>query len=509
MTDQVNTQLFSHRYEILQDLGAGGIGKVYKAYDRWIKKNIAIKVLSADVVNRSSVEILKREFLLLSQLKHPGVVAVLDFGYSELPYRVGVQSFEVSSQDMPPPEREELAVRVGVESPPECGVPYFTMELVEGESLQETFTNLFDPNQTPAEWGRLYHLIWQICDVLEFLHLRGVVHCDLKPDNLKITDRVFRPKILDFGLSEKMGSKRGKETKGTLPYIAPEMFKEEPLDERTDLYSLGIVLYELVTSKLPFFFDDPVKIISAHLEQQPEPPAALNPHLPPSLNQLILKLLEKSPADRPDNATVVKGMIESGLKRDFQQMEQMDFSQEKTSLAHLYSGSLVGREKESTQLDGYLKRMVSSQGGCAYLSGEQGVGKTFLLQNLKVKSQLQGVIYVDSNCLESQTLAYQPLIEILRKLEPYVENRCPDHVVFNLRDIFKGPGVASSTSSETQALFQQKIYQLLLEISSSLPLVIIVENLQWADTYTLRLLKHFQTQVEKGKIFLCCSWREE
>jgi len=526
MSDKENSQmvkmlrLFSHRYEILQDLGAGGIGRVYQAYDRWINKNIAVKVLSAEAVNPSSVESFKREFLLLSQLKHPGVVEALDFGYSELCAQADVPSFEASSsfdteshfvpsalsarqdevQDMPLPGHKGI---------PESGVPYFTMELVEGKSLQEIFTDFSDPNQASAELKRLYHLIWKICDILEFLHLRGIVHCDLKPDNLKITERVFRPKILDFGLSEKIGARRGKETKGTLPYMAPEMFKEEPLDERTDLYSLGIILYELVTSQLPFFFDDPVKIISAHLEQKLEPPTALNPHLPPSLNQLIMKLLEKSPADRPRNATEVKGMIESGLKPDLKKTEQVDFSQERTSLAYLYSGPLVGREKESTQLEDYLKRMISLQGGCAYLSGEQGIGKTSLLHNLKIKSQLQGIIYVDSNCLENQTLAYQPLIEILRKLEPYVENRCPDHVIHNLREIFKGPGVSSSASSEAQALLQQKIYQLLLEISSSLPLVMVIENLQWADFYTLRFLEHFQTQADKGMIFLCCSRRED
>jgi serine/threonine protein kinase/tetratricopeptide (TPR) repeat protein len=487
-SDKENPQTFSYRYEILQDLGEGGIGKVYKAYDRWIRKDIALKVLTTDVENPTFVESFKKEFLLLSQLKHAGVVEVLDFGFSE---------------------KSEHPVWAGVKSSPNHKVPYFTMEFVEGKRLSENFVNFSDPLQAPGEFDKLHHLIWQISDILEFLHLRRIVHCDLKPDNLKVTDQIFRPKILDFGLSEKIGSKRGKETKGTLPYMAPEMFKEEPLDGRTDLYSLGIILYELVTSRLPFPYDDPVKIVSAHLEQKPIPPSELNALLPPSLNELIMRLLEKSPADRPCNATQVKEMIETGLKRDFRKPPGLDFPQKNSLLAHLYSGPLVGREDELNQLEDHLKMAISSQGVCVYLSGELGVGKTFLLQNLKTKCQVQGIIFVDSNCLENHTSAYQPLIEILHKLEPYVKNQCPDLIFQSLRDVFKISSQNSSPSLEAQALLHRKICQLLVEISRALPLVIVIENLQWSDLSTLKFLEYFQAQKDKGKIFMCCSLREE
>jgi len=479
MSEKKSLQIFSHRYEIVKHLGEGGIGKVYRTYDRWTGKEVALKVLATDVENPSLLSDFKREFLLLSQLKHPGVVEVLDFGYAE-----------------DTAQSEKLS-------------PYLTMEFVEGKSLGQAFADFLDPHQVPGEFERLTHLIWQISDILEFLHLRGMVHCDLKPDNLKVTDRTFHPKILDFGLAEKIGSKRGKETKGTLPYMAPEMFVEEPLDERTDLYSLGVILYELVTSRLPFSFDDPVKIVSAHLQQKPVPPSKLNQNLPPSLNQLIMKLLEKSPADRPNNATQVKEMIIVEIRCDFKKVPKTDFSQEKTLLAHIYSGPMVGRETEESQLENDLRRAVSSQGGCLFLSGEQGVGKTFLFNHLKIKCQLQGVIFVDSNCLENQTLAYQPLMEILHKLKPYVENRCADHIVAKFREIFKWSGRDPSASPQDQTSFHQRITDLLMEISGFFPFVMVIENLQWADFPTLQFLEHFQKQKDKGKIFLCCSLREE
>ncbi len=479
MSQKKTSQIFSRRYEILQFLGEGGIGKVYRAYDGWIGKEVALKVLPPDVKKFSLLESFQREFLLLSQLKHPGVVEVFDFGYSEDAAQPGKLS------------------------------PYFTMELVEGKNLGETFANFFDPHQAPAEFERLTHLFWQICDILEFLHLRGMIHCDLKPDNLKVTDRIFRPKVLDFGLSEKIGSSRGKETKGTLPYMAPEMFLEEPLDGRTDLYSLGVILYELVTSRLPFSFDDPVKIISAHLQQKPPPPSELNHNLPPSLNEFIMKLLEKSPADRPNNATQAKEMITTELRDDFGKAHKPDFSQKKSLLAHIYSGPLVGRDTELSQIEDDLRRAVSSRGSCLFLSGEQGVGKTFLFKHLRINCQLQEIIFVDSNCLENQTLAYQPLMEILHKLKPYVENRSGGHILANLREVFKWSGRDPSTSPQDQTSFHQRITDLLVEVSQIFPFVMVIENLQWADFSTLRFLEHFQRQKNKGKIFLCCSLREE
>jgi len=479
MPKKKTSQIFSHRYELLRHLGEGGIGKVYRAYDRWTKKEVALKVLTADFESPHFLESFKKEFLLLTQLKHPGVVEVLDFGYSE----EAIPSGQLS--------------------------PYFTMELVKGKNLGGIFANFFDPYRAAYEFERLARLIWQICDVLEFLHLREIVHCDLKPDNLKVTDRAFRPKILDFGLYEKMSSKKSRDTKGTLPYMAPEMFLEEPLDERTDLYSLGVILYELVTSQLPFSSDDPVKIVSAHLQQKPTPPSQLNHNLPSSLDELIVKMLKKSPADRPENAIQVKEMIEAQLKPGKTKAKRSYLAQEKTFLAHLHSGPMVGREAELSQLEHNLNQAISSQGSSLFLSGEQGVGKVFLLKHLKVKCQLQGIIFADSTCLEKQTLAYQPLFEILHKLEPYVENRCPDQIVQNLKGVFKWSGDNSSTSLEDQSYFHQRIADLLLEISQFFPFAMVLENLQWVDLPTLKFFELFQKQKQKGKVFLCCSLREE
>lgn len=474
-----NSHTWSHRYEILQHLGEGGIGNVYRAFDAWTKKDVALKVLTADFSDPSVLQHFRREFLLLTRLKHPGVVEVFDFGYCEN--------------------------AAGIETPQ----PYFTMEFVEGRSLRESFPDLCDPRKAKAQFEALYQLIRQICDVLEFLHLRGTVHCDLKPDNLKLTGTSFNPKILDFGLFERIGAKRGQEAKGTLPYMAPEMFDRAALDERSDLYSLGVVLYEVVTSRLPFPYDDPVKIVSAHLQEKPTPPSELNPHLPPSLNQLIMKSLEKSPADRPRNAARMKEIIGAGLKQDFNEAGKRYPSTAKPGLAHLHSGPLVKREKELQRLEWSLKQTVDSNGAFLLISGEQGVGKTALLQRLKIECQLRGIVFVDSHCLEDQTVAYQPLMQALHRLSPYVESKCAASIFTRLQEVLGWSKDESSLHPEDRTSLHRRISDLLAEISRFLPFAVAVENLQWADSSTLQFLEYFQRQGNKGHFLLCGSLREE
>ena len=465
---------------------------MYQAFDRWTGQVIALKVLSPGMVNPDLMESFESEFLLLSQLKHPGVVKALDFGYSA----------------------DETMV-------PSISLPYFTMEFVEGYSLAESFTGLFHHTPLVSEYEKLYRLIWQVCDILEFLHLRELVHCDLKPDNIKITDHPFRPKILDFGLAEKLGKKRNKDTKGTLPYMAPEMFKEEPLDERTDLYSLGIILYELVTSKLPFCSDDPVKIISAHLQQKPLLPSEINPHLPSSLNDLIIGLLQKSAAERPKDAGQVKQMIEQGFIRDFNLEINRGQPLPKNLAAYLHSGPLVGREREFQYLKDRLKKAASGQGGSIFVAGEQGVGKTLLLQHLKTNCQIRGITVVDANCLQDQTVAYQPLLDTLDKLSSCAENSIPAQTAQNFKDALNKLNGGSSFSleaaqtnvaqdiTEAQAAFHKTVHDLLVDISQIIPLFLIIDNLQWADSSTLQFLEYHQSHKNRGKIFWCGAYRDE
>jgi serine/threonine protein kinase/tetratricopeptide (TPR) repeat protein len=478
---------FSNRYKIIQDLGAGGIGRVYKAYDLWNRKEIALKILTIGKQDLLALERFKNEFLLLTQLRHPGVVEVFDFGYTKSSMSAD-HTNEEPHFDLLPGE-----------------VPYFTMEFVEGKTLYQSF-DLSSQASIQMESERLYHFIWQICDILEYLHLRGIVHGDLKPDNLKVTDRIFNLKLLDFGLAEGIGTKRKKAAKGTLPYMAPEMFSDEPLDERTDLYSLGVILYELVTSQLPFFSDDPMKIVSGHLEQMPVPPQELNPHLSETLNRFILKLLEKSLSQRPQSASEVKAFATGHLK------DSSEIAQRKTFLSHLYSGEMVAREEKEAQVAKLLEQTLSSEGKTVLLAGEQGVGKSFFLKNLRIKCQLEGILYLDSNCLENQTKAYQPLIEILHKMKPYLENcdlSLKEKFSQSLKLIFGDPQDKITSPCERQTLIHQEIIESLIRFSRIFPIVLAVDNLQWADFQTMGFISDLGQNIGKSKILLAGAFRPE
>ena len=479
---------FSARYKIIKQLGEGGIGKVYKAYDLWNRKQIALKILVTGKENPALWESFKNEFLLLTRLRHPGVVEVLDFGYTKPP------GWTKPANDPAPPDHLH------------GGVPYFTMEFVEGRTLHQNFNLASLKDSILPESERLYHLIWQICDILEYLHLRGIVHCDLKPDNIKVTDRVFNVKLLDFGLWEKIGPRRKKTAKGTLPYMAPEIFSDEPLDERTDLYSLGVILYELVTSKPPFLSDDPMKIVSGHLEQQPVPPKDLNPQVDGSLNRLILDLLEKSPGKRPRSASRVKEIATGQLEG------KSEIAEGKTLLVHLYSGEMVAREKEEAEAGQLLADILSSGRKVLLLAGEQGVGKSFFLRSIRIRSQLEQTLYVDSNCLEDQTKAYQPLIEILLKIKPYLEDRDPRlKEKFNqaLGSILEKPEGKVVYLPQEQSSAHLKIMESLVHVSQIIPIVLVIDNLQWADLQTLRFLSQFGENTEEGRILLACAFRPE
>jgi serine/threonine protein kinase len=363
--------IFSIRYRLLERLGKGGLGEVYHAFDTWEEQDVAIKLANQETLSKDEIENFKEEYRLLKQLKHPGLVEAYDFNYSG-----------------------------------DC--PYFSMEYVPGKSLEEAFTD--------GGVELLNILTIELCEVLGFIHQRGIIHCDLKPDNIKVTSSPFRIKLLDFGLAEKKGSRINQQPKGTLFYMSPEVFQKKPLDERSDLYSLGVILYQATTSKLPFSYSDPVQVVSAHLEEKPRPPKELNPKLPESLNDLILNLLAKDPKKRFGNAIELKKFLEEKTK--------VDTSQRGFPLQHLFSGGLVDREDQLSRLWNGVLTARQSEGKFFLVEGEAGAGKTELLDELKLKSQLEGIAFLKVRCLEKESQTYVPIIEALTHIFPYLKTRC-------------------------------------------------------------------------------------
>jgi len=264
------------KYTILEKLGQGGMGSVYRAEQRGLDREVAIKVVHAQRI--SSPDVIKRFFReakLASRLGHPNAVGVIDFGQTEE------------------------------------GVCYLVMELVAGRTLQEVFEA---EGVLPPE--RLVRIAVQICDALECAHALQIVHRDLKPSNAMLLahGRDF-VKILDFGLAKSVASDDATPVTitgallGTPAYMAPELALGKPCDGRADLYSLGVMLYQLGSGRLPFQSSSPHELISLHGNEL----APAMTGVPRALAKVIDRLLRKDPADRHPTAAAVREALERAL----------------------------------------------------------------------------------------------------------------------------------------------------------------------------------------------------
>jgi eukaryotic-like serine/threonine-protein kinase len=275
-------------YEIESVLGAGGMGEVYKARDTRLRRTVAVKILRQSLAgDADSRKRLLREARAASALNHPNIVTIYDV---------------VS----------------------EAGHDAIVMEYVEGRSLFDAIGRNFLPLADVVEYGI------QIAGALAAAHRAGIIHRDLKPGNVMIAESGVI-KVLDFGLA-RLASGRDTETAsltaaseiaGTVAYMSPEQARGEPLDGRSDLFSFGIGLYEMATGALPFKGNTPAVIFDAILNRTPQPPSRLNPQVPPELERIILKLLQKDRAVRyasaaeliPDLASLRPSVASPSVRR--------------------------------------------------------------------------------------------------------------------------------------------------------------------------------------------------
>jgi serine/threonine-protein kinase len=274
--------LFAARYEILGTLGRGGMGVVYRARDRQLDEVVALKVLRPEVVKEDPtlLERFKQEVKAARRVTHRNILRTHDFGET-------------------------------------AGTPYISMEYIDGVTLKDLIAN---KGALPVPVG--LRIAKQMCQGLEAAHAQGVVHRDIKPQNMLILPESGELKIMDFGIARhsEMKAQSGLTTAGTVmgtpDYMPPEQAQGQPADFRSDIYSLGVVFFEVFTGKLPFSADNSMAMVMAHIQRQPPQPRSLKPQLPEDLAALILKCLEKDPARRytrvaeilPDLSAVSSGV---------------------------------------------------------------------------------------------------------------------------------------------------------------------------------------------------------
>jgi len=263
-------QLLKERYEILEILGEGGMAFVYKARDTQLERLVAIKTLKPNYVNQESfVDRFKREAKTAANLNHPNIVQIFDWGIED--------------------------------------EPYFVMEYIEGNTL----TSIIAKNRTISLSDILF-IGAQVSSGLHAAHQKGLVHRDIKPGNIMITPD-GKVKVTDFGIvslqNEESDITKTGSILGTASYISPEQAQGKPVSIESDLYSLGTVLYELITGKAPFSGDNPISIATKHLTEKPEKPSLFRRDLPKGVENAILKLLQKASYDRFKSAEDLRAIL--------------------------------------------------------------------------------------------------------------------------------------------------------------------------------------------------------
>lgn len=263
------------RYDILSEAGHGSMGNVYKARDRETNEIVALKLIKPEfAADQAMMERFKNELLFARKITHKNVCRVYDFN------------------------------RIG-------GVAYTSMEFVEGESLRSVL-NRFGGLAA----SKSVDLMLQVCSGLKEAHAQGIVHRDLKPENVMIDSR-GNVKIMDFGIARSMeaATRLTGAMVGTPAYMAPEQVAGKPVDYRTDVYALGLIVYELFTGKAVFVADNPVAVALKHLRESPVPPHEIDPTIPVSIERTILKCLEKDPANRYQSIAELENALGSSGTR--------------------------------------------------------------------------------------------------------------------------------------------------------------------------------------------------
>jgi diguanylate cyclase (GGDEF)-like protein len=430
------------RYRVLERLGEGAMGAVYLVEDAGSGERRAMKVLLPGTEPDEAAKLrFKQEYRVMARLRHPNLCEVYDYG--TLP----------------------------------DGAPYFTMEFVPGRPLDEL---------VGAPQEELLPLVGQLCAALGYVHQHGLVHCDLKPENVRIRpDGVA--KLMDFGLMEPAGQALGA-IQGSLSYLSPEMAKRDRVDQRADLYSLGVMLYELLSGSLPIKGNTPLELLRAHLTEAPRPLREVMATVQRNLAEVVMALLAKEPAARPQSAREVQAAL--GLAQDGDDNPT------------LLGSPFVGRKAELAVLGAALGQAArDGKGQLIQLRGEAGMGKTRLLGELRCQAQLEEVPYYEGQG-QGADVPYGPWVGILRQLLPTIRRNCPEDLAAEapwlgklLPEIAPAQAPDPVEPDQERLLIQAAIARLVDRATQRVGAVVVLEHWENADALSIQMLAAFQRSV--------------
>jgi adenylate cyclase len=468
-------------YNIIGHLGRGGMGEVFRAKDTRLNREVALKLLPSEAISdESRLRRFFQEARAASTLNHPNIVTV---------YEVG-----------------ELQ-----------GVPFIATELIQGRTLRQMMDEGLALAQTLP-------IVSQIAKALAVAHNSGIVHRDIKPENIMVRDDGYA-KVLDFGLARLTVSGFDFDSRdrtyvhtspgvivGTLAYMSPEQTLGEVVTPATDIFSLGVVLFEMTTGLHPFRGDSRAGLLNAIVSQDPVAPSRLNSELAGDLELTILRMLEKQPHRRPSAAEVEQSL--SALELGPSQSTQVSKIEKTGRLT-------VGRELEQSQLQTCFDRAEGGQGQLFCVAGEPGIGKTTLIEEFLAQLRTRNnAAIARGRCSErlAGTEAYLPLIEALEDLLSEPGNPRA-HLIKALAPTWYGQlvtlspdrssdvAVLSDIKTASQERLKREMCNLLAEAGRNKPLVLFFDDLHWADDSTTSMLAYLANKFDAMRIMIVAAYR--
>ncbi|MBI5208137.1 MAG: protein kinase, partial [Candidatus Firestonebacteria bacterium] len=535
MNKKINA-VINNRYLIMDKIGEGGIGIVYKAFDRKNNIEVAIKFLKQNTTSSYIEDFIRfrQEVEVVIKLDHKNIIKIYDTGEYKFVPQITLELYDGDSlsnlknkNNFSLDDEHQIKISGKKES---NSISYIVIELLKGDTL----SNLLK-NHHYFSTENIVKIINQIAQALSYVHNKDIIHRDLKPGNIMIIQKYdeYFVKILDFGLAHVMELgqiREEEEIVGTFGYMSPEAtgIINKKIDERSDLYSLGVIFYQLLTGQQPFHGKEISKILHQQISVLPIRPREINSNISPVLEEIIIKLLSKDPDMRYQSDKGLIHDLEKYLKgeRDFVPGEK----DQKIKLS--YQTRLIGRDAEFNKLKILYENAKDSKGSICFIAGKPGIGKSRLVEDIREYVYDFGGIFITGKCFDQENkIPYQPFRDVIngyiKIINKFVENDYKEEVKrikdelgnlgkiiidfnMNMKSVLgKVKELVSLDPEREHQRFLRTISEFFCKLSREKNLcVLYLDDLQWADEGSLSLIKEIAEKIENKNLLILGTYRD-